>query len=367
MTIFLARIFLVLSSLLVAIIICEIIYEKFFYREEELLHGYTNTLFYKPYPYIMYKATPLEFSTFNDENNKPVFINRNGYRGQVPKKEKNNKEFRIFILGGSTVFGAENDIVSEIEKVFHTNGFKHVKAYNYGTPSSNAGQNLARLLYEIVDYSPDLVISYEGANDFEHPFFADPRPGYPFNFFIHEANPLYTKTLKNYPLLPTLLYASSIVRENFDMYFVNAFGQTDELQKKVGHMTPPWYQDIVDTFWNHLLKTQHLSRSYGADYIAIFQPMVYYKEPRIGKERNASLGINYSDMERLRELLRQKAANDTKLNFYDASDVFDGHSREVFKDTVHVDTTDRVFIAKYFYKLIKSCKHCKNAQKLFKK
>ena len=49
-----------------------------------------------------------------------------------------------------------------------------MEVYNFGAASSGSGQGLARILYEVVDLDPNLIIMYNGANDFEHPFFGDP-------------------------------------------------------------------------------------------------------------------------------------------------------------------------------------------------
>ena len=218
-----AYISIVLISSLGTFIIADLIYSSFDssnpWETNSLYMNYGAPHYYKPYPYIMFKSEP------NAKLDTGDFSNEIGYRGAVPSLKKPDDEYRIVILGGSTVFGWQEDktLPVNVQKVFKEKGLKNVKVYNFGAVSSGSGQALARVVYEVSDYSPDLVIAYNGSNDFEHPFFRDPRPGYPFNFLVHEANPIFLKDPSDFPLVATLLYRSAILRRFLKGYFVEAF------------------------------------------------------------------------------------------------------------------------------------------------
>ncbi|HIA36389.1 MAG TPA: hypothetical protein EYN89_06525, partial [Flavobacteriales bacterium] len=143
---------------------------------------------FEPKPYVMYGGRP------NYEK-----LNKLGYVEEAPSKTKPPDEFSIFLLGGSTVYAGNPTISKLLENTFHNNGFPNVRCYNWGIPASTSGMELARIVYEIYDYTPDLIIMYNGGNDLMINLWADPRPGFPFNYFIYENNPLLEKDVAKYP------------------------------------------------------------------------------------------------------------------------------------------------------------------------
>src|SRR5437899_12585594 len=108
------------------------------------------------------------------------------FRVTVPPPQKGN-EYRIIVLGGSTAFAGfplSNSIAGQLESLFHQDGIETVRVYNWGVPGYISGQELSLLAHKVLD--PDLVIAYDGANDAFLPYFADPRPYYPFVFIEYE-------------------------------------------------------------------------------------------------------------------------------------------------------------------------------------
>jgi hypothetical protein len=80
-----------------------------------------------------------------------------------------------------------------VEQWFRDDGFDDVQVFNFGGPGSNTGMELARLVFEAVEYEPDMIVSYSGGNDIHLPLIGDPRSGYPYNFAVREYNPLLEK------------------------------------------------------------------------------------------------------------------------------------------------------------------------------
>ena len=154
-----------------------------------------------PKPFVMFGGLP------NAGN-----LNARGYMGRAPDTPKPEDEFRIFLVGGSTVLQGNPTLAELLEQQCARTGLTHVKIYNYGVVSSGSGQDLARVVYEISDLEPDLIIFYNGANDTMHPKYWDPRPGYPFNFVVYEKNPLLESSIRDYPALALLAYGSNILR-----------------------------------------------------------------------------------------------------------------------------------------------------------
>jgi len=103
------------------------------------------------------------------------------YGTKEPPKAKG--ELRIFMLGGSTVAYGNPPLPVYVEEELKRHGFHHVRVLNYGVISQNSSQELAHLVYHVLDSEPDMVIFYDGGNDIMDPLLYDPRPGYPLIFW----------------------------------------------------------------------------------------------------------------------------------------------------------------------------------------
>lgn len=60
------------------------------------------------------------------------WLNRLGYPGREPTPDKPVSEYRIFILGGSTVFYGQPPIAQLLEAAFHGRGYDQARVYNFG-------------------------------------------------------------------------------------------------------------------------------------------------------------------------------------------------------------------------------------------
>jgi hypothetical protein len=144
------------------------------------------------HPYYMFTGAPNrlvqtipQMGGTNDPENFAK-LNALGFRIERPlEKTKPAGELRILVLGGSTVFfGAPlaKTIPGQIESELVRRGISRATVYNFGAVSFVSGQELALLTHLLVDYEPDVVISYGGGNDLHTPYQYDPRPGFPFDF-----------------------------------------------------------------------------------------------------------------------------------------------------------------------------------------
>src|SRR6185436_19830605 len=174
----------------------------------------------KPFPYIMFKGAAKTKTGFGDE-----VYNERGYRGAYPHMPKDTSEFRIIVTGGSAVWEGEPSIPQLLEEEFHRNNYPNVSVYNFGIVSAVSSMELSCMVNEITDLSPDLVITYNGANDIISPLKYDPRPGYPFNFLVYENNPFL---MQNYPAFSLFIYKSNLVRLFARKYFTEKFSHLSE-------------------------------------------------------------------------------------------------------------------------------------------
>lgn len=102
-----------------------------------------------------------------NQHNKYFNINSDGFRG--PEFNFQDDDYTIFFLGGSTTFGFittsdEFTIPALLERKINDAGLD-VKVVNAGVGSANSSDELYYLENHILDYSPNMIISYDGWND----------------------------------------------------------------------------------------------------------------------------------------------------------------------------------------------------------
>jgi len=290
-----------------------------------------------PRPYTMFAGMPRVELNFGEY---VARLNAGGYRGRSADAPRARGELRVFALGGSTLFLGEPSIPDLLEAELHRLGLEGATVFNYGVISSVSGQELARLLFEVVERDPDLIIFYNGGNDMISPALFDPRPGYPFNFAAYENNPLLSRDLASYPTLPLLAYGSNVARTLFGSYFIRSFVDLDRYRSAVGFGGPAWKQAIASIYVDRLVKAQKVSAAFGADFIAFFQPLVFFKRqlsPVESEIVRASGGLPPLTRE-LREMVRaelERRRSGSDLKAVDLSGLFESEQGEMFFDEIH--------------------------------
>ena len=334
--------YLCVTCLIIFIVIDRISLVLFDHRRSIVEQQFAPQDLRKSYPYIMFKGAPHAKAWKKYSQKTGVtdnILNEIGYPADAPSMPKPADEFRIIVLGGSTVFMGNPEIPRLIQYQFEKAGCQRVKVYNFGVVSSVSSMELARIIYEAVDYQPDLMISYSGFNDIDQPFTADPRPGYPFNYFIYESNPILESDIRRYPIWPLILYGSNIFRRWMPQYFLKHFLALDEIRSRVNDRSPEWRQEIARIYIRNLMKSQKISRAFGADFMAFFQPALYFKDivhPEEEKYLDAERAENSRIIRaHIREFAQQEIAAG-ELQFIDLSDFFDTYSEPVFNDRVHL-------------------------------
>ncbi len=117
-----------------------------------------------------------EVKTLNDElipnqQNNSISINSLGFRGEEFSSIKPDGVYRIFMLGGSTMFGhgATSDqttIPGYIQEFFNNyDGKINVEIINGGIQGADSYAEKKILENKIINLSPDMVVIYDGWND----------------------------------------------------------------------------------------------------------------------------------------------------------------------------------------------------------
>jgi lysophospholipase L1-like esterase len=105
-------------------------------------------------------------------NDSTKLIIRNGYRGEGFPLTKPEGEIRIFIMGGSFVFNANQDLGRDwshlVEKYLKEAGHENVRVINAGVPGHRTFDCIGRLISEIHLFDPDYVILCNQWNDIKY-------------------------------------------------------------------------------------------------------------------------------------------------------------------------------------------------------
>lgn len=339
---YIINVFLLLSTLLMFFLLIELFsrilipYESHF---DHLLLGNAR----KRYPYIEFKGD----STFNKAIDYPDKANM---------QKKGPSEYRIFLFGGSTVTGGKPPISDIIEAKFFERGYSNVHVYNVGVIASNANMELARVVYEVSDYSPDLIVFYNGGNDIMSPLLDDPRPGYPYNFCAYANNLFYD--VNSYPVIALVAYKSNLLRVIFRSYFTNLFGKRDELRKQVKYGSEIWEDEIAEQYVSALTKADKISKAFGAEFAAFLQPTVYYKNhcTSATEIKWRKFGTDeYNFNLKLRKKILLGIDSSGISNFFDLTTIYENDPKEYFIDWIHTNQPGINIVAQEIFIEIFDC------------
>ncbi len=108
---------------------------------------------------------------FADSKDDTININSLGFRGNEFFKIKPDMTYRIFMLGGSPMFGYgassdETTIPGYMQEFLNKTDFGFdIEVINSGIQAADSSKELKLLKQKLVAFSPDLVIMYDGWND----------------------------------------------------------------------------------------------------------------------------------------------------------------------------------------------------------
>jgi hypothetical protein len=313
------------------------------------------------YPYIEFKGS------FQSGKHNAL-----GYGGRVPEATKKQGEYRIFFVGGSTVRFGSPPIPELVEQLFRAEQFEEVQVFNFGVSGSGTGMELARLVFEVLSYQPDMIVSYSGGNDVNLPVIADPRPGYPFNFMVSEHHPLLEK---DYPAAALAAYGSYLLRLLGQSYFRDRFTRAEELRRSAGWGTQAWRERIADAYARNIETSARIAGAFDSTFVAFLQPSLLTKaKPTEGEQayldrfmsRSArAVGAGYADWKLHDEFIRGRirarlsAAREPGLRFIDMSDAFAGVETSTYADLIHTEQhATRLVAGRIFEVLRKLVRRC---------
>jgi hypothetical protein len=215
---------------------------------------------------------PFDITERRKINNEYVSITDDGFRGWGPDKKGDKK--LAFITGGSVAFGGSTDtttIAGYLNKLQDQYLF-----INAGVISWISTQELSRIMYQISEYQPELVISFSGFNDasiFEEYKKRNDRlypPGIPESFgFLYDLIDDIRSTPRKHekPIIQSIFPRTyGWLTDNKNDRPIHGVNNTQQMSDKDYFLWAKKYAHNIN-----LMKP--MVESWGGRFIGIFQPV----------------------------------------------------------------------------------------------
>ena len=268
-----------------------------------------------------------------------ININSEGFRGKELQK---NPDYRIFVIGGSTTFGAgatsdHTTIPGYLQQLVSEDfGNYDVEVINAGIPHAYSFSEKNLIKDKLLRYDPDLLIVYDGWNDLEHDYDHYEDSG-------------------DYALMDQiirLIYRSDFVTPNviLKLYFNYKHDFVDiipfnsvKIEQKASLWKDTW-MDICYLQEKHDFKT-----------MIVLQPLVGTGNKSLSIEEQNY--FTHYDSEQKNRYYQLYANELTELNptctvTFDLRDGFDFNTETIFYDAGHVGDQGNQIIAQKIYEEI---------------
>lgn len=161
-----SRLFLILSSLLCSVIICELTLRIIYLNQSKGHNLVLTDTYYQPDPDLIYRPAPNAlFKMVTDEFNQEAYTNNIGCRSEDLPTIKAESEYRIFFVGDSYTFGhgiSKNELTypARFEKYIqeYVGDSKKINVYNCGVPGYTPDLEYRLTEKRVITYKPDLII-----------------------------------------------------------------------------------------------------------------------------------------------------------------------------------------------------------------
>ncbi len=334
------------------------------------------------------------------KGNRYEYSNNAGFRDpRSISVEKPDDEFRIFLTGGSTAFGlgatGEATVLSNFYYIEHRETISHalekilnatapipgktIRVYNAAVWGYSYQHLLLRYITKLRKYKPDLVISFDGANELnavtvplkDWDYFQQGQyNGILRHIFAYDLPGLasyLTLWLKNNTFLMTFFWSGADLFQNFETGQRMHRGALVEqelprLEKMTTEERSRMVAENVASVVRVVEDYHGVLENDGVPHIFALQPLLYLsKKPRHDNETKAELLEEHKDYygvpaeDTYRYLIDRLSASAKKRGFFvaDFSEYFDDTSEWVFTDWCHLTAGANYLIAKELANLVK--------------
>ena len=274
---------------------------------------------------IKFEENPYRHNVPNQQMS-TITINQFGFRGSDISLEKEIGTYRIFLVGGSSVFGVgtidEETIPSylqiELESRFPN---KNIQVINAGVPGIHSYTESMLIENKIFDFDPDMIIVYDGWNDIQRPFDKYYIPG-EFN----EINNYIRWIVKNDVFKTGKVILKSYFSWKQDNFEIDRNFDATLIEEKVGSWKKTW------------IKTCEVSKEKKIDMLILLQPILGSSDRNLSEHELSN--FEFYHLSKLTEQYKNYYESLTDLNDHcseaiDFRNLFDGYDEAIFFDEVH--------------------------------
>lgn len=273
------------------------------------------------------------FSTIN--------INSYGFRGQEIKIEKPANTVRIFLVGGSTTFGAGstsdlNTVPGYLQKEFDKKKLSfNVEVVNAGVPGSHSLWETYYVKNYLLKFQPDILIAYDGWNDVG---------GLGLNAKIEDHKDTISKfefKFKNFPFYRTPFF--------INYHFLRHYQTPPQVIDKTNSDDS---NKIVESWTNNWKDICNLENKYGYKTILIVQASARSGTKTLTDNEELVSKTDQVFLDRLNAMAKQLPILNNCYKTVDLRNVFDDTKEAVFYDLVHTNDLGNEIIAKKIFEIV---------------
>ena len=289
---------------------------------------------------IVYSYQPFTTIAPNQQL-KTININSDGFRGsEINLTTQEN--YRIFVIGGSAVFGSgmytdDETFPSELDNKFKQK-YDYIDVINAGIPNITSFDELYNINEKIIQLDPNMIVVYDGAND------------------------VHYKRINETVISGTGDDISSI--KDFQKYLRTPVVLYRHVLEPMMTAEKPTYHydsesaDLVASLWHkRMTEICTISNEKNIEVVVILQPTIYHGIKPFTDFENSKLNEwdsekNTAYKKTFEHLIQKsKELNNCSL-VLDFSDVFDNTHEGVYFDSVHLNNLGNKIIADKIYEKI---------------
>lgn len=287
--------------------------------------SYKNYICYQGGNYI-----PLNRKQILDVNLGNNYLADSKYPGFTVYGADKEKDFRIMVLGNSTTDGKLYSFKSWPELMYEelcTKGIKDITVYNGGVYAYTSGQELLKLIRDVLPLKPDMIIAYDGYCDLIMYF------SYPLsNGYLNKVFELAGENIQNGE--DEVSFSDKTI---FTYYGIEA--------KK----------DMFEMWLSNTRTMYAIASERNISFYSFCQPMLSSKKGKTEKEKNMLLSMYNPEIVNLMNGSFRKRMNQIRDKqpdyMHDLSHIFDDE-KDVYMDQCHVWEKGNRIIAREITQII---------------
>jgi lysophospholipase L1-like esterase len=283
------------------------------------------------------------------------------------EKTKPHNVYRIMVLGGSTVMGQgavtpKDNLPANIKSLLPSTSGRNIEVINAGRGGYTSGQELLYLMSEVVYFSPDLVIVYDGWNDALYNNELLKKYGdrlIPLRSTTHYA--MEERLIDSYTVAGSLHHVIQNVLDR-TVAFLRQWATFETLIKTKEWLAnkyrisqkasaPEYFPRSVDLYQENLERMICLARFHKFKIALFLQPILSAGGKSLTEEEKRYDRIEvsehpfYLDAKIMFQHLREKYVRDNNILINDVSECFSDTPDTVYVDSGHLNAKGNTIVA----------------------